>query len=221
MRCPAVEVTAESHACASGKQILPEALPLHHLEEDAHPFVVILQPLGAPVEQSVGIQGGGIHQGDGAGEGFQVFARGGLVGDKNTLVFPGEGSAEVILQQAGRAYDERAFSHGSEELFQFLEDVRGKTSFFVFLLDLLELAAHCIFIFVFLVVPVHQVVERHEGVHFIRADEEGFRRFQTAEQIPGRILFQHPVRQQHPGRLATDLAASDLVPLDLEEIARQ
>ena len=56
LRRPAVQIAAESNPGTMWHQIFTVLLPFDHLDEQRHPFVVIQQPFGTPVEQSVGVE---------------------------------------------------------------------------------------------------------------------------------------------------------------------
>ena len=93
-----------------------ELLTLHELDQHSDTFIVIHQAFLVTVEQGIGIQAGGVDPGDGICETGKVFCGCALVGTKDTIVFPGEGCTETILQQAGGAYNQRAFSGLVQEL---------------------------------------------------------------------------------------------------------
>jgi len=73
LRRPAVEVTAEAYAGGMWQVVILKALALHHLDQDGHPFIIILQPLATPVKQGIGVQRAGIDLGDRTGEIAQVL----------------------------------------------------------------------------------------------------------------------------------------------------
>ena len=64
LRRPAVDVAAECHPGAVRQVVAPVWLALHHLDQDRHALVVILQALAAPVEQRLGLERAGVGAGD-------------------------------------------------------------------------------------------------------------------------------------------------------------
>ena len=106
--------------------VTPEALALHHLDQDCHALVVILQAAAAPVKQRIGVQRGGIHPGDGPRQGVQVLRMAALVGQEDAFVFTGKRGAKIILQQAGRAHNHRLVAQPLQHPAQLIQQFGGK-----------------------------------------------------------------------------------------------
>ena len=159
LRRPAVQVAAESHPGGVRQIVLPKALALNHLDQDRHALVVILQALGAPVEQGIWVENAGIDADDRLGQARQVFSRRVLVWAEVAFVFPGKRGAEVIFQQAGRAHDQWFASDQLEQAAQLFHELGRKLARQEILLQLGVFGADLLFGFVFLVAPVHELVE--------------------------------------------------------------
>ena len=110
---------AEGHAGSEGKIIPPELLPLHSLDNNRHTFVIILQFFTTAIEQRFGLERAGVGARDGIGQGCQVFFRRTLVRAEEAIILAGKAGAEIILQLAGGAYDQRLRPNLIQYLLQF------------------------------------------------------------------------------------------------------
>ncbi len=215
---PAVQVAAEGHSRRLGQEVAPEALALHELDQHGDALVVVHQSLLVAVEQGVGVHAGGVHAGDGLGDGLQVLPGGALVGAEVAVVLAGEGGAEVVLQQARGAHDQRALAGLLQDAAQPLEDVLREGALDEVPHDAGVVGAHAGFGLVLLVGPVDETVGCHEGVEHVGGQEVGGGDAQRLADLGGGLVPQDAVGQHHPGRLAADLAVADLALADLLEV---
>ena len=164
---PTVQIAAECHPSRLGEKVTPVAFAFHHLDQDGHTLVIILETFAPAVEQRPGVHRGNVDLDDGAGQVAQVLRGAALVGAKDAVVFTRERGPKVILQQAGGAHDQGAVAHRLEQPAQVFEDLGRELPGLVIALDDGVIGAHIIFRLVFLVHPVHQVVQGHKGVEDI------------------------------------------------------
>ena len=90
-------------------------------------------------------------------------------------------------------------SNMAEQGAKFLQDIVGKFTFQEFSLDLRIFSADLLFQLILLIAPVHQPVQRHEGVGQVGAQEIRFGQRRLARISSSPIFHQDARRQQHPG----------------------
>jgi hypothetical protein len=124
---PAIQVAAEGNPCALREIITAILFPFNVLDQDGDALVIICQAILVAVHERIGVDAAGIYPGNCIGQRKQVFFQCALIGTEDTLVFSRKRSTEIILQQAGRADDQRCFIGVPDQFSQTLQDFRGET----------------------------------------------------------------------------------------------
>ncbi len=221
LRRPTIQVTTERDSRTMWKEVASHLFAFHKLDQDADALIIISQFLEMAIEQRVRIHDAGVDSGDGVCQCRKFFFLRALVREKDAFVFTGKGSAEVILQQTGRADNERSIACFNNDLFEVLNNFRRELTLQEFSIQQRKIFPHLLFRFVFLVVPVNKAVEGHKVVENIRAEVIRIWDPETITHFRRSGLFDDAHGEQHARGFPTDLSAADLTPADFLQILRR
>ena len=212
---PEEHVLAVGHTGRGRKVEIAVSLPLDHLNQDRHPLIVVQEAALLAVKQDIRVVDAGVNARDGLRQRSEVLIRGTLIRAEYALIHAGERKLEIVLQQAGRTYDQRLTVHGCQQLPQFLLYCLGEPALAVGSLNQRVVVPDFVDGFVLLIQEADEIVGLQEVVAHICADEVGLGDGQ-ADGIapvgePGNGLVEDAPGKHEAGRLAADLAPTDAV----------
>ena len=127
-RRPQEGVTAKAYARQGWEEVTLVFAAFDLLQDDRHALVVVDQAHLASIEQRVGAEDAGVDLRGRPHQVAQVLLARALVGTEDAFIFPCKGRADVVLQQAGGAHDQRCVAHVVEQAVELRDHAVGETT---------------------------------------------------------------------------------------------
>ena len=123
---PCIQVFGKGDAGQAREEKFFVWRPRNALDEDRHLFVAFAEPAGPAVSYGIRVQGAGIDEFHSPQKRLEPLFRRPLVRAILAAVLAGKGIPEVVLQQAGRAGDDRRLAEVGQHIPELFHDRRRK-----------------------------------------------------------------------------------------------
>jgi len=191
------------------KIILFELLSLDFLNEDSHPFVIVLQSPCPSIEECIGVEGGSINSSHGSRQIFEILIQCSLIWQEHTVILACEGSAKIIFQLTGRPNNHWLFFFLLQDSLKPIQNIRWKFPCLKIPHNCRILCPHFFFAFILLIIPVGEVIDGHEGVDFIGTNVMGLRWTHAGTELKLFCIGQDTMCQQHASCFSPDFTSTN------------